>query len=45
MVLLQALIQLDRQAGTDALENLYNDNKQDNGQQHDQIFVSIYLYI
>ena len=41
MILLQALIQLDRKVGTDALEDLHDNDKQNDRQQHDQILVAV----
>ena len=41
MILLQALIQLDRKVGADTLEHLHDNDEQDNSQQHDQILVAV----
>ena len=41
MILLQALIQLDRKVGADTLKYLHDNDEQDNSQQHDQILVAV----
>ena len=40
-ILFQALIQLDRKAGADALEYLNDNDEQDDGQQHHQVFIAV----
>ena len=41
VILLEAFIQLDRKTGTDALEDLHDNDKQNDRQQHDQIFIAV----
>ena len=41
VILLEALIQLDRKVGADTLKYLHDNDEQDNSQQHDQILVAV----